>query len=155
MNNPIARVRGSSVSCKAAIPHAKAVRNWSSTSLVKCASKSTASHYFTALLCCWLAVGLKRFGQAARVVQRVVHGVGHRQIAQQGTTVNVALRKDVAAHHHLFSNDVGTLILESPGLHAQVASYKIMNCSKNNKISPNQSAPYLPLCPKNILKIGY
>ena len=35
-------------------------------------------------------------------VQLVVHGVEQRQIAQQGTTVNVVLRKDIAAHHHCF-----------------------------------------------------
>jgi hypothetical protein len=47
-------------------------------------------------------MGIKQLGQAARVVQRVVHGVEQRQIAQLGTTVNVALRKDVAAYHHCF-----------------------------------------------------
>jgi molybdenum cofactor biosynthesis enzyme MoaA len=47
-------------------------------------------------------VGLKQLGQAARVVERVVHGVEQRQIAQLRTTVNVVLRKDVAAHHHCF-----------------------------------------------------
>jgi hypothetical protein len=47
-------------------------------------------------------MGIKQLGQAARVVQRVVHGVEQRQIAQLGTTVNVALRKDVSAHHHRF-----------------------------------------------------
>jgi hypothetical protein len=47
-------------------------------------------------------VGLKQLEQAARVVQRVVHGVEQRQLAELGTTVNVALRKDVAAHHHCF-----------------------------------------------------
>jgi hypothetical protein len=68
--------------------------------LVKWAEKSTASDYFAVLLCCSLAVGLKHLGQAARVVQRLVHGV--EQIEQLGTTVNVALRKNVAAHHHCF-----------------------------------------------------
>jgi hypothetical protein len=38
-------------------------------------------------------MGLKKLGQAARVVQRAVHGVEQRQIAELGTTVNVALRK--------------------------------------------------------------
>jgi hypothetical protein len=47
-------------------------------------------------------MGLKQLGKAARVVQRAVHGVEQRQIAQLGTTVNVALRKNVAAHHHCF-----------------------------------------------------
>jgi hypothetical protein len=47
-------------------------------------------------------MGLKQLGQAARVVQRVVHGVEQRQIAQLGTTVNVVLRKDVSAHRHCF-----------------------------------------------------
>jgi hypothetical protein len=78
------------------------VKNLSSASSVKFTAKSTASHYFTALLRCSLAVGLKQLGQTARVVQRVVHGVEQRQIAQLGTIVNVALRKNVAAHHHCF-----------------------------------------------------
>jgi hypothetical protein len=47
-------------------------------------------------------MGIKQLGQAARVVQRVVNGVEQRQIAQLRTTVNVALRKDVAAHDHCF-----------------------------------------------------
>jgi hypothetical protein len=47
-------------------------------------------------------MGIKQLGQAARVVQCVVHGVEQRQIAQLRTTFNVALRKDVAAHHHSF-----------------------------------------------------
>jgi hypothetical protein len=47
-------------------------------------------------------VGLKQLGQTARVVQHAVHGLEQQQIAQLGTTVNVALRKDVAAHHHCF-----------------------------------------------------
>jgi glutamyl-tRNA reductase len=47
-------------------------------------------------------MGLKRLGQAARVVQRVVHGIEQRQIAQLGTTAHVALRKNVSAHHHCF-----------------------------------------------------
>jgi hypothetical protein len=47
-------------------------------------------------------MGFKKLGQAARVVQRAVHGVEHRQIAELGTTVNLALRKYVAAHHHCF-----------------------------------------------------
>jgi hypothetical protein len=58
------------------------------------------------LLCrpirCSLAMGLKELGQAARLVQRAVHGVEQRQIAELGTTVNVALRKIIAAHHHCF-----------------------------------------------------
>jgi hypothetical protein len=47
-------------------------------------------------------VGLKQLGQAARVVQRVVHGAHQRQIEQLGTTANEALRKDSAAHHIVF-----------------------------------------------------
>jgi hypothetical protein len=47
-------------------------------------------------------MGLKQLGQAARVVQRVVRGVEQRQIAELGTTVNVALRNFFAAHHHCF-----------------------------------------------------
>jgi hypothetical protein len=78
------------------------VRNWSSASSVKYAAKGTASHYFAILLRCLLAMGIKQLGQAARVVQPVVHGFEQRQIAQLGTTVNIALRKDAAAHHHCF-----------------------------------------------------
>ena len=52
------------------------------------------------LLRCALAVGLKRLGQAARGVRRGVHGFQQRQIAQLETAVKVALRKDIAAHHH-------------------------------------------------------
>ena len=78
------------------------MRNWSSASLVKFASKSKESHYFAVLLRCSLAMGIKQLGQAARVVQRAVHGVDQRQIAQLGTTVHVALRKNVAAHYHCF-----------------------------------------------------
>jgi hypothetical protein len=47
-------------------------------------------------------MGLKQLGQAARVVQRVDHGVEQRQIAELGTTVNVALRKNIAAYHYCF-----------------------------------------------------
>jgi hypothetical protein len=47
-------------------------------------------------------MGLKKLGQAARVVRRIVHGVEQRQIAELGTTANVALRENVAAHHHCF-----------------------------------------------------
>jgi hypothetical protein len=78
------------------------VRNWSSASLSKPAAKSTASHYFAVLLRYSLAMGLNQLGQAARMVQRVVHGVEQRQIAELGTAVNVALQKYVAAHHRCF-----------------------------------------------------
>jgi hypothetical protein len=78
------------------------VRNWQSASSIKYAAKNTASHYFAVLLRCSLAMGLKQLGQADRVVQRVVHGVDQRQVAQLGTAINEALRKDVAAHHHCF-----------------------------------------------------
>jgi hypothetical protein len=47
-------------------------------------------------------MGIKKLGQAARVVQRVVHGVEQRQIAELGTTANVAQRKTIAAHCHFF-----------------------------------------------------
>jgi hypothetical protein len=79
------------------------LKNWPSASLVKSASKNTASLYFAVLLRCSLATGLKRFGQAAREVQRAALGVEQRrQIAQLETTVKVALRKDISAHHHGF-----------------------------------------------------
>ena len=54
-------------------------------------------------------MGLKKLGQAARVVQRVVHGVEQRQIAELGSTVNVALRKNIAAHYHCFRLTSGLL----------------------------------------------
>jgi hypothetical protein len=47
-------------------------------------------------------MGLKKLGQAARIIQRAVHGVERRQNAQLGTTVKVALRKNVAAYRHCF-----------------------------------------------------
>jgi hypothetical protein len=47
-------------------------------------------------------MGLKELWQAARVVQRAIHGVEQRQIAQLGTPVNVVQRKNVAAHQHCF-----------------------------------------------------
>jgi hypothetical protein len=78
------------------------VRNWSSASFLKFAAKSTLSHRFAVLLRCSLAMSFKQLGQAARVVQRVVHGVEQRQIEQLGTTANVALRKNNAAHDHSF-----------------------------------------------------
>jgi hypothetical protein len=78
------------------------VKNWSSASSVKFASKSTASYYFAVLLGCSLAVGSKWLGQAAQVGQRVVHDAEQRQIAQLGTSVKVALRKEISAHQHGF-----------------------------------------------------
>jgi hypothetical protein len=47
-------------------------------------------------------VVLKLLEQAARVVQRAVHGAEQRQIAQLGTAVNVALQKDFATNHNCF-----------------------------------------------------
>jgi ERCC4-related helicase len=52
---------------------------------------SKSQFYLTYLLRCALAVSLKWIGQASRGVQRGVNGVEQRQIAQQGTTVKVAL----------------------------------------------------------------
>jgi hypothetical protein len=98
----LARDRGSSASRRAAIPHDKAVRSWSSASSLNFAAKSTSRHCFAALLRCSQTIGLKNTGQAARLVQRVVHGIEQRQIVQLGTTVNVALRKDASAHPHCF-----------------------------------------------------
>ena len=86
-------------------------------------------------------MGMKQLGQAARVVQRGVHGIEQRQIAQLRTTVNVALRKDVSAHQPLFSIDVGTLVLATPELHAQVASYKMMSCSERRKDLAQSKVP--------------
>jgi hypothetical protein len=54
-------------------------------------------------------VGLKRLGQAAQGAQRAVHGVEQQQIAQLGTAFKIALRKDVAAHHHGFRLTSGLL----------------------------------------------
>jgi hypothetical protein len=95
-------VKESPVICRAAILHAKAMRNWSSATLVKFASKSTARPYFSVLLSCSLSVGFKRLGQAARGGQLEVHGDEQRQIARLEKTVKVALRKHIAAHHHGF-----------------------------------------------------
>jgi hypothetical protein len=67
-----------------------------------CRKKHSKSLLFrpSSLLACR---GFKALGQASRVVQRAVHGVEQRQIAQLRTAVNVALRKDVASsHHHCF-----------------------------------------------------
>jgi hypothetical protein len=75
------------------------VINWSSAGWLKCVSKNIARHYYVVLLRCSLAGGLKQLGQAARVVQRVVHGAEQRKIAQLGTTVIVALHRDDAAPH--------------------------------------------------------
>jgi hypothetical protein len=71
-------------------------------------------------------MGLKQLRQAARMVLHVVHGVDQRRIAQLGTTVNEALCKDLLLIT-IFFIDAKTLILASPGLHAQVASYKMMS----------------------------
>jgi hypothetical protein len=87
-------------------------------------------------------MGLKQLGQASRVVQRVVLGVEQRQIAQLGTTANVALRENAVAHHHRFLIHVGTFILDSRGLHLQVASYKMVSCYSDEKISQNQKVPF-------------
>ena len=111
----LARVRGSPASCRATTLHAKAERNLSSACFVKFASKSTASHYFAVLLRCSLAAGLKIVGQATRGIQRAVHGAKQRQIAQQGTTVDVALRKKCCCSSPWFSIDVGTSIPNPPG----------------------------------------
>jgi hypothetical protein len=54
-------------------------------------------------------MGLKQLGQAACLVQRAVYGVEQRQIAQLGTTANVALRKNVAAPRHCFGSTSGLL----------------------------------------------
>jgi hypothetical protein len=76
------------------------VRKWSSASSAKFAAKSTASHHFTDLIRCVLAVGLKRLGHAALGVPRGVHHLERRQIAQQGTTAKLALRKIISVFRH-------------------------------------------------------
>jgi hypothetical protein len=70
--------------------------------LGKMCRKARSKSLFAAHLRCSLAMGLKQLGQAARVVQRAVHSVEQWQIAQLGTTVNGALRKNLAAHLHCF-----------------------------------------------------
>ena len=130
----LAHFRVSSASRREAIPHDKAVRNWPSVNSVKRASKSTANHYFSVFLRCSLALGLKHFWRAARLVQRAVHGDEQWQIAQLRTAVNVALRKDIAAHHHFFRLTSKALILASPELHTQVASYEMMDGLGDEKI---------------------
>ena len=106
----LARVRGMSASRRAAIPHAKAASKRPSASSVKFAAKSAASPYFAVFLCCSLAVSFKRLGQAARWVQRAVHGV-ERKISQLETAGKLALRKDIAAHQHGFRLTSGASIL--------------------------------------------
>jgi hypothetical protein len=86
-------------------------------------------------------MGLKQIGQAARVVQRTVHSAEQRQIAQLGTAVNVALRKDSAAHHHSFQLALGLRSQNLPGLHELVANYKMIFFEGNELISPNQKCP--------------
>ena len=87
-------------------------------------------------------MGIQQLGQAARVVQRAVHGAEQRQIAQLGTTVNVALRKAVAAHHHCFRLTSGLcLILATPRVHAQVANYKLISCSERRKDLAQSKVP--------------
>jgi hypothetical protein len=76
-------------------------------------------------------MGLKELGQAARVVQRAVHGAEQRKIAQLGTTVNVALRKDFSDHHHCFS--------------AQVAINKMMSCFECQKDLAQSKVPLFDL----------
>jgi hypothetical protein len=85
------------------------VRNWPSAISVRFAAKITASQNYAALLRCSLAMGLKQLWQAAQVVRRAVHGFEQRQIAQLGTIVNVALRKNIAAHYHCFRLTSGLL----------------------------------------------
>ena len=81
--------------------------NWPSASSVKHASQNKASHYFAVFLRYTLAVGLKRLGQAARGVQRGVHGAEQRQIAQLGASVKVALRIYISAYRHGFGLTTG------------------------------------------------
>ena len=77
-------------------------------------------------------MGIKKLAHAARVVQRVVHGVEQRrQIAQLRTTVNVALRKDVAARRDFDPRNSWTSC-------TKVASCKMMIVLSDEKISPNQ-----------------
>jgi hypothetical protein len=47
----------------------------------------------------------------------------------------------------LFSIDVGTLIIASPRLHAQVASYKMVSCLSDEKIPPSQKCHLSDLVP--------
>jgi hypothetical protein len=87
--------------------------------------KEHSKPLLSVFLRCSLAVGLKRLEQAARGVQRDVYGVEQRQIAQLGTTAKVALRKHISVIT-MVSIDAGASIPESPGLHAQFSSYKMM-----------------------------
>jgi hypothetical protein len=81
-------------------------------------------------------MGIKQLGQAARVVQCTNHGVDQRQIAQLGKTANFSAAKRFFSSP-LFSIDAVFFILASPGLHAQVASYEMMSCLSDEKISPS------------------
>jgi hypothetical protein len=72
---------------------------------------------------------VKRLGQAARAVQRAVHGVEQRQIAQLGTTVNVALRNDADAPLISWTSCTSGYL-------------KMLNGLSDEKISPNQKHPH-------------
>ena len=89
------------------------------------------------------------------MIQRAVYGVEQRQIAQLGTTAKVALRKHISVIT-MVSIDAGASIPESPGLHAQVASYKVMSWFElGNSLVTKRSGPVKSalICP-NILKIS-
>jgi hypothetical protein len=68
-------------------------------SFLKEHSKSLSYHPSSLLACRGFKAAL---GQAARGIQRAVHGIEQRQIAQLETTVKVALRKYCSAQHHNF-----------------------------------------------------
>ena len=96
------RARRSSASRRAAIPHAQAVRNWSSASLVNFTANSTASHSFAVLFSLLACHRFKVAWASGPGGSRAVHGVKQRQITELGSTANIALRKNVAARHHSF-----------------------------------------------------
>ena len=54
-----------------------------------------------------------------------------------------------------FSIDVGTLILAPPGLHAQVASYKMMSCFERRKDLAKSKVPLSDLISYKYPKLGY
>jgi hypothetical protein len=55
----------------------------------------------------------------------------------------------------LYSIDVGTLILASPGLHAQVAGYEMMNCLSDKKTFYDQGYPLSVLISQKYPKIRH
>jgi hypothetical protein len=73
--------------------------------------------------------------------QRFVHGFEQRQIAEQKKDSQRSAAQKCCCSSPWISIDVGASIPESPGLHAQVASYKTMHCLSDEKASSKLKVP--------------